>query len=168
LSAWLTLGTPFSCTALNLATMHCQLGEPERTRAALATVGQDMSGYGRMVQAQAQLCAAAQSGDHAAADAALAYLAEHRDDSPGGYLQGLLRLDRRDEAAREIIRQLQAPERDDALALFQTYREVAPLPGDVGPRRTLRAVIARADVQAAFRPVGHARTFPIYDTSGTD
>lgn len=151
---------------LNLGQFLCQRGRPEEALAAIGLVG-EMSGYGRMVQASIEHCAAVQQNDTAAARRALGYLHQHREDSRELWIWALVEADRMDDAAKALIAALAAPDtRGDMLAAVQDYREPAPLPAFVPVQERWRALLARDDVRAAVEKVGRIERQPIYASSG--
>jgi len=165
-SAMDELGETNVSQVLNLGTFYCRLARPEQARAAIAPVG-SMSGYGRMVQASIEHCAAWQAGDRAAAGKAMTYLREHRDDAQTIWLDALLREGRLDEAARVLLGQLESvDERAEALSALQEYREVEPLPGARETMAHWKALKARPDVRQAVERVGRMQQYGIYESSG--
>lgn len=161
-------GEPNVSQVLNLGQFYCSLGRPDDAVAVIAQVG-GMSGYGRMVQASVQHCAAQRSGNVAAAAQALAYLRAHRQDSEILFLEALIEADRLDEATAVMVAQLESPhDRADALIAVQQFRSPEPLPGDVAYRAREHRVIARAEVQAAVQRVGRVEHHDIHAGSGTD
>lgn len=154
--------------ALNLGHFHASLGQPEQALAAISEVG-EMSGYGRMVQASIQLAAAVQREDEAATSKALAHIRAHRDDSPRLLLEALLLTNQLDEAARELIDQLESPDkRAEALFWAQQMRTVPPLPGDVRSRARRAMLLARDDVRHAIERVGRIERHPVFARAGMD
>ncbi len=161
-------GLPNVSQALNLGQFFCQLGRPAEARAVIAPAV-DLSGYGRMVKAHVELCAARQAGDAAAARRALAYLRKHRDDSAAIWIEGLVEADQMDAAARALADAVAATEtRGDILAWLQQYRQMPPLPGYAPVHARWRALMARADVQRAFARVGRIQRYDIFFGYGTE
>ena len=161
-------GEPNVSQLLNLGQFYCSLGRPGDALKAIAQVG-GMSGYGRMVQASVQHCAARRSGDAAGAAHALAYLRRHRQDSEIHFVEALIEAGRLDEAAAVLVALLESPhDRADALIAVQKFRSTEPLPGDVAYRARGHAVIARAQVQAAVQRVGRVEHHGIHAGNGTD
>lgn len=151
---------------LNLGQFLCQRGRPDEALATLRLVG-EMSGYGRMVQASVEHCAAVQHNDTAAARRALGYLRQHRDDALEIWLWALVEADRIDEAAKALIGALAAPAtRGDLLAAVQDYREPVALPAFAPVQERWRALLARDDVRAAVDRVGRIERQPIFASSG--
>lgn len=161
-------GIPNVSQALNLGQFYCSLGRPDDAVKAVARV-ERMTGYGRMVQASVQHCAARRSRDTVGAARAMAYLRQHRQDSGIHFLEALLEADRLDEAAAVMVALLESPhDRADALIAVQKFRSTDPLPGDVAYRARGHQVIARAEVQAAVRRVGRIEHHDIHSGNGTD
>ena len=149
--------------ALNLAAFLNRLGRGAEARQALARVGEDLSGYGRMVQMQEKMHAALLAGDQAGADAALAYLLEHADDSPQIARSALVDMDRLDDAAARLVADLAAPEtRADALLDLQDFKAADPLPADVERIARWKRLLARADVRAVIDQVGRLESYDVH------
>lgn len=147
--------------ALNLGTFHCDFGRPDEALDAISVLG-GMSGYGRMVQARIQQCAALLKGDHPTAEQALAYLRQHRSDSASILMRALLHAGRMDEAAQLLIEELDAPEsRGEALLGIQQYQTPVATPGqrEIDARR--KELLARTDVLASIAKVGRTGRFAI-------
>ena len=148
--------------ALNLGQFYCSLGRPDDALAAIATVG-EMSGYGRMVQASVEQCAALQKGDQERATRALDYIRTHRKDSQIQLLGALLEAGHLDDAAITLIEVLSSPfDRAEVLEWLQDYRRPESLPGDVQARARREALLARADVQGAVARFGRIDQYDIY------
>lgn len=155
-------GQPNVNQVLNLGSLYCELGRPDDALAAIAPVG-EMNGYGKLVQASVQLRAAVLKKDGRAVNRALEYLRAHRDDGEGVLLEGLVSSGRLDEAATELIAQLEAVDtRAETLLSLQDLRERDPLPGEVETRANWKALVARADVQAVVNRVGRIESHAIY------
>lgn len=148
--------------ALNLAFFYCNLGRPDAALATLDTVGDSISGYGRMVENLARLCAASQSRDEPGTKRALAYLRDHRQDGQTAYLEGLVRAGREAQAAKHLIALLASPtDRGDTLEWIQTYRLPEPLPGDRQLRTNTATLLARDDVREAIERVGRIERYEV-------
>ena len=151
---------------LNLGQFLCQRGRPDEALAAIGRVG-DMSGYGRMVQVSVEHCAAVQQQDAAAAQRALDYLRDHREDAQEIWLWALVEAGRMDDAADALIAALAAPTtRGDMLAAVQDWREPAALPAFVPVQARWRALLDREDVRRAVAAVGRVERQPIFATGG--
>ena len=151
---------------LNLGQFLCQRGRPDEALAAVGRVG-NMSGYGRMVQASVEHCAAIQQQDGTAARRALDYLRDHRDDAQEIWIRALVEADRMDDAAQALIAALAAPAtRGDMLAAVQDWREPAALPAFVPVQARWRALLAREDVRRAVAAVGRIERQPIFNRGG--
>lgn len=151
---------------LNLGQFLCQRGRPDEALAAIGRVG-DMSGYGRMVQVSVEHCAAVQQRDAAAAQRALDYLRDHRDDAQELWIWALVEAGRMDDAADALITALADPAtRGDLLAAVQDWREPAALPAFVPVQARWRALMAREDVRRAVGTVGRIERQPIFALGG--
>lgn len=154
---------------LNLAALHCHLGRPAQAQQAVQRLGRDTSGYGRMVLAGVQHCAALQRGDPAGARRAMDYLLSHRRDGDAVLLEATLRAGRLDDAARILIDQLEQPhDRADALEFVQAFRRGPELAGNRGLRAAHQALLARDDVRAALDRVGRVGVHDVFNLSGTE
>lgn len=152
--------------ALNLGQFLCQRGRPDEALAAIGRVG-SMSGYGRMVQASIEHCAAVQQQDAAAARRALGYLRDHRDEAQDIWIWALVEAERMDEAAQALIAALETPKtRGEMLAALQDYREPDPLPAFLPVQERWRALLAREDVRQAVDTVGRIERYPIFSSGG--
>lgn len=148
---------------LNLGGLYCALARPRDALATVAKVGDNLSGFGRMVLAAVQQCAALQTGDHAGAEKALAYLREHRKDSQIMLVDALVDAGLEDEAARTLIGLLASEgDRPDALEWAQGYRRPPALAGEASGRINRDAVLARKDVREAVAKVGRIEQFGIF------
>lgn len=151
---------------LNLGQFLCQRGRPDEARAMIERVG-DMSGYGRMVQASIQHCAAVQQNDAVVARRALDYLRDHHEDAREIWIWALVEAGRMDDAAQALIAALDAPaSRGDMLAALQDYLEPAPLPAFEPVRKRWRALLAREDVRQAVAKVGRIEHQPVFNVGG--
>lgn len=149
--------------ALNLGDYYASLGRADEALAAAARAGNDISGYGRMVQTLVQLRAAAQKRDAAAAERALTYLRAHRTDSETLLLSGLIYGERMDEAERLLLELLASTsEREEVLRWLQDFREAEPLPGDRVWRARKAELIARPRVREAVDKVGRIERYAIF------
>lgn len=154
---------------LNLGTLHTILGQPDQALEAIERVGDDITGYGRMVEESVRFRAATQQGDTEMADVALAQLALGRTDAPQVYLDALLLRGDLDTAAAALPGLLDAPANRQALLDWaQSYRALPPSPGEVIPRQHRTRFLARPDVQAAFDRYGRIETHPIHDVRGIE
>lgn len=158
-------GVPNVSQTLNLAQLYNSLGRHDEALATLQGVVANMSTIGRMVQANARLRAALESGDRNAAAEAMALLRAHRDESPGILLESLIEAGELDEAAAEVIAMLESPgDRADALDMLQPYAQDPVLPGEQRYEANWRRLESRADVKAAIERVGRVLPpLPVYD-----
>lgn len=151
-------------TGLNLGALYCALGRADDARAAVATVPEaDMSDFGRAVRAVQQVCAAVITGDAAQQAQAMAFLRAHRRDIPESYFDALLLLGRLDEAAAQLIAELDDPDRrGDRLAQAQDTLQAPEYDGNRRWRASYRALLARPDVHAAIERVGRIERDDVY------
>lgn len=148
---------------LNLGDFYASLGRSDEALAAAARAGDDISGYGRMVQVSVQLRGALQKHDADGVQRALNYLREHRKDSQETYLDALLIAARLDEAELALLELLASPEeRGDILEWLQAYRQAEPLPGDRTWCAGKAELIARRRVQEAIARVGRIERYDVY------
>jgi tetratricopeptide (TPR) repeat protein len=145
---------------IDLGALYCALGRPKEALSAIGSVLTATSPYGASAMEMVRLDASVQMTDSKGAESSLRFLRIHRADSPSDYEYALMLMNQPDRAAEELIAQLRdADDRQNALRFVQTY---APVTGtarelDLDARR--RAVIARADVQAAIRKVGRVEAY---------
>lgn len=148
---------------LNLGSLYNRLGRADEALAAIKPVG-EMSGYGKMVQSQVHLRAALLKNDKTAARKAMRYLREHRSDAEIIYLHGLVASGLLEDAAKEILTQLDDRDtRADTLLSVQQFRELEPEAGEVTFRANWRALVARPEVRTAIERVGRVHTYTIYE-----
>ena len=159
-------GVPNVSQTLNLGQLYNNLGRHEEALETVENVVANMSTIGHMVQANARLRAALDTGDREGADAAMAFVRANRDESPGILLESLVEAGDLDEAAAEVIAMLESPEdRADALDMLQPYAEGPALPGEKRYNDNWRRLENRADVKAAVERVG--RILPPLPVHGT-
>jgi hypothetical protein len=148
--------------ALNLANFLADQGRAQDALAVLTTLGDSVSGYGRMVEQRARHVAAMVAGDTNAARKALAYMREHREDSPRMLLEALVRMQLFDEAASELMAWLADPQtRGEALLEVQQYVEVPQPAAEREMRQRYEQLLQRDDVSAAIARVGRVEQVPI-------
>lgn len=147
--------------ALNLGLLYAELGRSAEALDAVTDLGA-LNAYGRMQLERVRLMAAVQLGDHAAMEARLDYLRQHRADAMSTYQTVLLDAGRADEAAAFLVERLRSDLwRSEALLDMQTYAAVVQ-PQWVRDRTLLwRRVIARADVQQELAEVGRIEDVPL-------
>lgn len=145
---------------LTLAHHLVSAGQPREALEVAASAGR-MSPFGRMVQASVQHRAALALGDQEAADAALGYLRDNREQGESVYAEALLDRGQDDAAAAALVANLENPvERGDTLYSVQRFRDSASLE----PARDARwrAMLEREDVQAAINRHGRLLELPIH------
>lgn len=148
---------------LNLSLHYSQRGLTAEAREALVRVGDQLSPYGRLVQAQARLRVALAEGDRKAAATALDYLREHQARNPGSYLDALVIAGDLDQAARLVISQLDDEVTlADALLYLQTLKRPPVLSGDTEALAHWETLRARDDVRTAALRVGRLESHPLH------
>lgn len=148
---------------LNLAVLHCELGEPAEIRKVVAAVAPDLSEYGKSVLDQALLCAAHLSGDDAHARSLLAKLEARLPVGTMVHLEALLMLGDLDEAATAYIAMFDEPDHvADALLLAQQGLKSPELPGERDLSRNRQAMLARPDVTLALAKIGRSERYALY------
>lgn len=154
--------------ALNLGTFYCSLKRPEDAIKAVSYVG-ELSGYGRLIRLQVQLCSALQQDNQTLADQALCALETNREYGEVLVIEAYLRAGRMDDAAKNFIELLDRPyERGDALQWAQGYIRPTPLPGDADVRMNRDLLLARDDVGDAISRVGRIAYYDYYGISSMD
>lgn len=147
---------------LNLGQFLCSRGLPSEARAAIDVAG-TMSGYGRLVQMKVQHCAAILQEDRAAAEQAVTYLRENRDETPGPWIDALIRENRLDEAAKALAEALDDTSiRSEMLLDMQQYIAIEPLPGAAALKANWQQLLAREDVRQAIARVGRIERHEIH------
>jgi tetratricopeptide (TPR) repeat protein len=145
---------------IDLAQLLCALGRPKEALSALGSVVTATSPYGASAMETIRLDAAVQMADLKQVESSLRFLRAHRADSPSDYEYALILTNQPERAAGELIAQLRNPdERQNALLFVQTYAPAMGTPRELELDARQRAVIARADVQAAIRKVGRVETY---------
>ena len=156
-------GTANVSQVLNLGDFQCRLGRAAAARETIATVGENMSDFGKVVLNAVRLCAALAEDDARARDAALAFLRAHRKEGPLLYVEAMLRAGDLDAAALTLREALAAPDRrGEALGWAQEFLRGEPLAGDVAVLERRQQLLARADVRAAIDAVGRIEQYPLY------
>jgi tetratricopeptide (TPR) repeat protein len=158
-------GRPNVAERLNLAQRYCDLGRPQKALSTLDDLVEngDRTKYGSMDMALSRFRAAVQVGDSEAAAAALEYLRSHKVESPAAFVDALLQSERLDEAAQQLVADLEDPWlRADALHWVQHFPDIAPLTPVLQQRQANWATIeAREDVKAAIGRVGRMGKYPL-------
>jgi tetratricopeptide (TPR) repeat protein len=150
--------------AINLGGMLAGMARP---REALEAVTKVMSGqaspYGVMQYQAVLACSYAQLGDAANLAKARAYVSAHVKDAPNAALTVALCANDADGAAALLVAALDDPQtRLPTLFLVQDFK-TSPREGsfDRELRARQKAVIARADVQAAIARVGRVKSYDL-------
>lgn len=151
--------------SLNLADKLVDLGRASEALDETAEIGMSsLSAYGKMVRQQIVVCANAQLARKDKAQTAIVYMKTHASDGAGPYRDALLCLGDLDKVAELVMAQLESPDqRQDVLKALQDY----PMPPHSTDWNTqqierLRAVRARADVQATLAKYGKIEHFNVY------
>ncbi len=148
---------------INFASMLVAEQRPRDAIEVVRTVGR-ASPYGDMWIAAVRACAAAQTGDAALQETALAFLREHAEDNYAAMARANLCVNDLDAAAAlYILRLNNVQERTAALLALQLYRTPpgSSLPNDAVLRERLNRVRDRPDVQAALAAVGRIEQVPL-------
>ena len=150
--------------SINRAEMLDLAGRPALALQALENVAaDDTSKYGLMWVDAARVCAKAQLGDKAAAEALLPSMRTRWKDNAKALNRALMCLDARDEVAALYVRRLADPaEREGALQSFRDSRPspvISPIQAQLRDRRL--AIQARPEVQAALSQWGRPLTLPL-------
>ncbi|MGV6491873.1 tetratricopeptide repeat protein [Stenotrophomonas rhizophila] len=150
---------------LYLASWYLAREQPERALEAIA--GLDPAPmFGEYMRQWIRFSAYRTLGDADRSAQARAWLQANQGEGRAAYVDVLLTEDRIDDAARQLIADLQTTaHRQDALLLMQDFRMLAPMAGDVANDRRWQQLLRRADVLAAARAVGRIETQPIYSRS---
>lgn len=155
--------------ALNLGQYLCSLERPGAALSVIPATDESISPYGQLVKSSVQLRAAIQQNDRRGSDAALERLREHQAAWPLFLVDGLLQVDRHDEAAAVLSAQLASPSgRSAALLWCQRFLTPSPLPGDIRVAAARRSLLERHDVRTAIDQVGRIGDWPIFDDLGTE
>lgn len=153
-------GTNVSQT-LNLAKLHCRLGNSRQALDTLGRVGR-MSTYGQIVKASIEHCANQQLGNTAEVEQALGFLERQEKDNLIAHLEALLRSDRVDQAAEVLITALASEDlREEALLWLQDYLDTPTYPGDARLVANRPVLLQRADVTEAINRVGRRERHPV-------
>jgi len=155
-------GHPNVSQVINLAELLVDEGRLEEALAALKELGH-ASAYGSMWAEAVRACAAAQNGDAATLEEALAKLRENEKDNVAALQRSLLCGNQIEEAAALYIKRLADPSlRDGALLALQNWQEdPANLPFRKEVYRRLDVLRARPDVEAAIAAVGRVLDLPL-------
>lgn len=147
--------------AINLGVIYCQLDRPDDALRAIEEV-RDVSPYGRMQLEGVRQCAALGKGDAKTAQAAIAYLREHRKDAEGSYDEALLQANQLEAAAVLLIERLNSSEkRGKALLEIQDWVRPNGTPRGRELHRRWLQLLQRADVKAAIEKVGRIESQPL-------
>jgi tetratricopeptide (TPR) repeat protein len=145
--------------SINLADLLCELDRPEEALAALPSVTK-VNPYGRMQIETVRLSAAIERGNIEGEAQALAYLREHRADSPRTLQRALLRAGALDEAEQWLLQRLNDPiYRSPALLEMQHYFE-PPRPPRAAQWHSLSAALReRPAIRAVVSKVGRIDSY---------
>ena len=161
-------GRPNVSQALNLGSLLVDMERPREALAAIARVD-GMSDYGLLVQSAVRLRAYRQLGLEDDAAVWFGRIRDGREDGPRIWLDALVLTGDADAAADWLATLLADPDRRaTALDWCQDYLRSEPLPGLVPELEARRALLARADVQAAVEAVGRCGAPGIHHSVGID
>jgi hypothetical protein len=152
--------------AINLADQYNMFDRPKDALAAVASVG-DMSDYGHMALLDARACAYFELQDSQNLAAALNDMRTHRKDGTQPFLNAMLLTGNLDDAAAEVIAELQDPERRvEILGSLQDYSpDPHPTKRSQAVHAAWLAVRARPDVTAEIAKVGHISAYRLRSPS---
>lgn len=154
--------------AINLGGYYVFYGMPQKGLDSLEGIdwAGSLSPFGRMQLQHVRYRAYLDLGNTQDADAALAYLREHRGDAEGTWQEALVDAGDLDGAAALYISRLRDPDkRAAALGEAQDYK---PLPRRAAHDRTKtrwEALLKRKDVAAAIDAVGRREKIPLYSVN---
>jgi tetratricopeptide (TPR) repeat protein len=153
-------GRPNVSQAINLAGREVEVLRAKDAIALLDAVGSNTSPFGKMAIESMRGRAAVLLRDQPMLDRSLAYLREHKDDSPGALQRTLLAADKIDEAARVLISRLDDPkQRGEALSSLQKFPDLPEPPSSKLWGGRFKKMLERADVRAAIARVGTIETY---------
>jgi tetratricopeptide (TPR) repeat protein len=156
-------GGPNVNQALNLAGQHCESGDGKKTLAAVERAGKNLSPYGAMVYHSLRHCGAVLTGDARTQQVELEFLRAHREDGKSIYLRELLRANRMDDAAREMIARLESERlRGEMLYSLQDFPSSTPDSPQSAIGKRWDQVAARSDVKLVIDKVGRIEHFEGY------
>jgi tetratricopeptide (TPR) repeat protein len=147
---------------INLGELYCGVGNPKDALGSLVRLGTDISGYGRMQEANVRLDAAIQLGDSEQTEKWLGFMKEHRVDAPRAYEDALLLTNNIETAAKWLIERLDdKDQRSAALLSVQEYAVPRETTRQMELRKRKREMIARADVQTEIQKVGRIEKYDL-------
>jgi hypothetical protein len=148
--------------AINLADMYNLYDKPKDALAAVASVGKT-SDYGHMALLDARACAYFELQDSQNLAAVLSDMRAHRKDGARPFLNAMLLTGNLDDAAAEVITELQDPDR--RIEMLRSLQDYAPDPHPTKRSQAVHAawvgVRARPDVAAEIAKVGHIGQYPL-------
>ena len=151
---------------INLAWMYALTGKPEESLSTLERLRPGSSStYGDMQAQGVRVIAAVQLHDIAAVEGALAFMRQHPDTAAGTLEEALIAAGRDDEAAQLLISRLDDDHRrTEALQAVQEYGNGVRPTVESELHRHWKAIVDRADVQAAIARVGRTGHYPVMDS----
>lgn len=150
--------------AINLADEYNYFDRPKDALEAISSIAlPDASDYGRMALQDARACAYFGLRDDANFDAALDYLRAHKQDGTQPYLGTMLFTGNTDDAAAEVIAELQDPaQRTAILVRLQDYApDPYPTKRTAAMHDAWIAIRNRPDVAAEIAKVGHINKYAL-------
>jgi L-fucose mutarotase/ribose pyranase (RbsD/FucU family) len=147
---------------LNLASLYCSLGRAQDIRATIQRMGK-ASAYGDGVRLAAEHCAAMLDGDLKKAAKVLARLDFARSSAPTELMDALIQSNDLDAAASVLIETLENDRwRSSLLRRIQEYETgAAETQLDTLWQARRKQMYERADVAAAIRKYGYARSYDL-------
>lgn len=145
--------------AINLGMAQERSGRPDDALATLAKA-EEVNERGSVLVHIGRSRACLQKGDLPCATEALAKAKEEREGAIDYYFGALLRAGQVDAARELLLERLRDPDRrGEALVEVQKYKQLPPLPAEVGERAQREKLLALPDVRKAILNVGRIESF---------
>jgi tetratricopeptide (TPR) repeat protein len=161
-------GTLNASQAINLGDYYVTYGMPQKALDTLEGIdwARSLSPFGRMQLQHVRYRAYRELGNTQEADAAFAYLREHRGDAEGTWQQAMVDAGDLDGAAALYISRLRDPnKRVAALGEAQDYRSLPRRVTQGRASNRWETVLKRKDVAAAIDAVGRREKIPLYSVN---
>lgn len=151
--------------AINLADEYNAFDRPKDALDAISTIDlPNASDYGRMALQDARACAYFGLGDAANLNKALEYMRMHKKDGTQPFLNAMLFTGNLDDAAAEVVTELQDPSRrTEMLSFLQDYApDPHPTARSAAAHRAWIAVRTRLDIALEIAKVGYIKTYALH------